>query len=543
MTTIAEAPLRRCHELHRAPPRPDIAAGWRRVQLSGLDQSMDVAECCGVEVDARSRLMLAAGPVLDRLAHDLADTPFALLLADSDARIIDRRSSAAATARALDAVKAMPGLRYCEQTSGVNSLATAHELRRPIAVDGDEHFLESLREFSCFGAPIINPLTRRLEGVLDVSGPAQERTALLKPFVLRAASAIEQRLVDASRGADKALLAAFQTMAARRNSAVVALGGDLILSNAAASDLLRGEDHVTLRTLTEGIAGSGRALRTTIGTVSGSTLDVEAQGIEGASGVIVTIASSVKGEARRRSPRRQSSRTVTLISGEPGTGRTTTAVRIAGRAVLIFDAAADCGLDWLAAAHTALASGQTLVIDNVDQLAPRAANRLRSAIRTSAATVVLTSAPTEQLTGEQAALAATALSRTELKPVRNYGSKFAELAYTILRQHHPLTDVRFTPTALDVLAAQPWPGNIPELIDVVASAAGHRSSGDITDRDLPASHSTRPPGRLTKLERVERDAIIAVLQSVNGNKVAAAAELGIGRTTLYARLRHYRIPA
>ncbi|WFR73862.1 helix-turn-helix domain-containing protein [Prescottella defluvii] len=56
--------------------------------------------------------------------------------------------------------------------------------------------------------------------------------------------------------------------------------------------------------------------------------------------------------------------------------------------------------------------------------------------------------------------------------------------------------------------------------------------------DLPEDY--RAPGRVARLggrERAERDAIIEALQESHGNKVHAAARLGISRTTLYSRIR------
>jgi transcriptional regulator of acetoin/glycerol metabolism len=46
---------------------------------------------------------------------------------------------------------------------------------------------------------------------------------------------------------------------------------------------------------------------------------------------------------------------------------------------------------------------------------------------------------------------------------------------------------------------------------------------------------------LTDLERVQRDEIIRVLREVGGNKAEAAKKLGIGRQTLYSKLKAYGI--
>ena len=42
-----------------------------------------------------------------------------------------------------------------------------------------------------------------------------------------------------------------------------------------------------------------------------------------------------------------------------------------------------------------------------------------------------------------------------------------------------------------------------------------------------------------KLDEIEMDYILAVLERVNGNQTQAAKMLGIGTTTLYRKLRHH----
>ncbi|MPZ04319.1 transcriptional regulator, partial [Micrococcus luteus] len=59
--------------------------------------------------------------------------------------------------------------------------------------------------------------------------------------------------------------------------------------------------------------------------------------------------------------------------------------------------------------------------------------------------------------------------------------------------------------------------------------------------ELPASHRGEGTVPLLGLERAEREAIIDALESAGGNKVRAAAALGVSRATLYRRLRTLRI--
>ena len=80
-------------------------------------------------------------------------------------------------------------------------------------------------------------------------------------------------------------------------------------------------------------------------------------------------------------------------------------------------------------------------------------------------------------------------------------------------------------------------------VPVLAASVAARRGGDITEMDLPAGYRISPRRRhLGLLEQAEHDTIVAVLAEEAGNKAHAAARLGIGRTTLYERIRRFGIP-
>jgi transcriptional regulator of acetoin/glycerol metabolism len=506
------------------------------------------------DVDRQSRLAVAAAPILDRLMDQLADTHFSVLLSDRTSRIIDRRLGQRSLDRALDRVLAFPGCQYLEETSGTNSLATAFELQKPIAVSGSEHFLEALKVFCCFGAPIVHPATRRVEGVLDVSGPADEFTPLLGPVVLRAAQDIQQHLLQGSRAIEQRLLAAFQSHSRGKVHGVLVFGENLILSNTAASDVVRNADHVTLRGIGSQIVGT-KPVAATITLTSGSEVDVKAQLIpDSLGGVLIEVAPSrdLKHAGRKHVSHKgptsdldshQWSARVVLITGEPGTGRTTEARTVAGPSSTILDAGSVEDKDdvWLAGAVRALRSTDPVLIDNIHTLPSRIASALTSEVRRSRATVVLVSSPLSELESAQSALASEAMDRRELPPLRAYGADFACVVMAMLKSLSPGGQLGITASALRSLAVQTWPGNLNELRTVLGFATQHRTVGDIIDSDLPLPHRSAPTRTLTRIEIAERDVIVSVLRSVKGNKVAAAKQLGIGRTTLYGRLHQYGI--
>jgi sigma-54 dependent transcriptional regulator, acetoin dehydrogenase operon transcriptional activator AcoR len=527
--------------------RPEIANAWRRAHISGLDPGMPVRDSEIVDIDQRSRLMQAAAPVLDAMIAELSDTHFSVLLADRDCAIVDRRLGARDLSKTLDKVMAVPGVRYVEDSTGTNSLATAYELHEPIAVTGEEHFLESLKIFCCYGAPIINPVTHRLDGVLDVTGPAAEYTALLGPFVRRAAREIEMRLIETARSAERQLLATFHEHARRKRHAVVVLSPTVVLSNPTAVDLVTGDDHSRLQSLTDGLRGPASVVRP-LTLSSGSEVVVRAQPIVGTDGVLYEVV------PRSSSPDRRTEQHETgrapgapaVVIGEPGTGRSRFAAKLGGPGAHHFDCVDSLKADtWLRDVLTVL-DGDTdraVILDDVHMLHRRAAAALTPALRKTVARVIMTSSPVDESEFEIAALTSVAIDRHELRPLRQYGPDFPDLAVSVLRELFGDHSLRIAPSTMRTLMAQPWPGNISDLRAVLSASVRDRRVGEIAVADLPDYIAVNRGGRrnLTLLEAAERDAIVKALADNGGNKSAAAAELGIGRTTLYQRLRHFNV--
>ncbi|MGB7239690.1 MAG: helix-turn-helix domain-containing protein [Rhodococcus sp. (in: high G+C Gram-positive bacteria)] len=541
--------------LHR---RPEIELAWHRAAMSGLDPGMDVRERTIADVDTRSSLTLAAGPVLDKMVDDLADTRFSILLADRTSRIVDRRVGDRTVGQALDRVLAVPGFQYLEEVSGTNSLATAFELRKPIAVTGDEHFLEALKLFACYGAPIIHPITHRIEGVIDVSGPVSDATTLLGPFLMRATRDIEQRLLEGSRIAEKQLLAEFQSHSNKVRHAVVALGENLVLANTAAADLVRGVDHVALRAIASELT-TRSDYEGSLVLASGLPVAVRASSVAGSNGGVlfeITEKSAPQPERLtagfRATPTTASAAAapplsrVVLVTGEPGTGKTTTALKIAGEARASFDSFDSIGTktQWFADVRSALSHPEaSVVIDNIDALEIKLVRQLSAVVSESACSVVLTSIPIAELSNPHRALASQALTRRELQPLRSYPHKLVSIVKSVVSEVAPGSAIEFAPSVFRSLAQHDWPGNLRELRAVIDFAVRGRDSGVVTELDLPQVIRPQPrAGRaLTLMEAAERDAIVAALRASRGNKTIAADALGIGRTTLYSRIQRYKI--
>lgn len=93
-----------------------------------------------------------------------------------------------------------------------------------------------------------------------------------------------------------------------------------------------------------------------------------------------------------------------------------------------------------------------------------------------------------------------------------------------------------------ILKAYPWPGNIRELKGVVKRAALLAKEDWITseDVDLP-DKPKQADGYALNDERTERTTILKALEATGNDRKAAAKLLGISRSTLYLKLKKYRL--
>lgn len=104
---------------------------------------------------------------------------------------------------------------------------------------------------------------------------------------------------------------------------------------------------------------------------------------------------------------------------------------------------------------------------------------------------------------------------------------------------------QITDRALECLVNYDWPGNVREMNNVLERSMILADGDLITEQDLPqelvqsAPHASRGIP-FQSLEEVERSHIRAVLNYVDGSRTKAAEILGIGRKTLYRKLKSFR---
>ena len=129
--------------------------------------------------------------------------------------------------------------------------------------------------------------------------------------------------------------------------------------------------------------------------------------------------------------------------------------------------------------------------------------------------------------------------RDDIMPLANaFLKRFSAQANRVLRG--------FTLQAADRLTSFEWPGNIRQLQNEIQRAVLLCEGPDVDAADLSVSEIRMVPSEghdtsFTLLEGGERNAIIQMRRETGGNKLETAKRLGIGRQTLYNKIKAYGI--
>ncbi|GAA0919806.1 hypothetical protein GCM10009549_38110 [Streptomyces thermoalcalitolerans] len=192
-----------------ADVRRPVLDSWKRCRFAGLEPHRTACPYVpGLGLD--DRLLRAAEPVLGDLAASLDEMGVTVVLCDGEGRMAQRRGGGRELLQRLDKVAFAPGCDASESVSGTNGVGTALSGRRPFYVVGREHFSDFLVPFACAGAPVRDPLSGRIEAVVDLTCLREHGDPAMLRVVREAVHGIEARLLEQATERERALLAAYR---------------------------------------------------------------------------------------------------------------------------------------------------------------------------------------------------------------------------------------------------------------------------------------------------------------------------------------------
>jgi sigma-54 dependent transcriptional regulator, acetoin dehydrogenase operon transcriptional activator AcoR len=560
--------------------RESVLASWRRSRQCGVRPD-DLAVPQDVETDTESRFRWAAEPVLQDLAERLSGTSNAILLADNRARLIHRWVLDTGLLPVLDRDFVTAQFCFGEEHVGTNGLGCPVEERRPFVVAGPEHYKDAFHHWTCVGAPVFHPISRQLEGIIDISCLYKDTNDLILPLVIDAVRHVEERLfLDASR-AEQTLLRHYLPVAKGSTRAVTALSDRTIMTNPLAARLLQNIDQAELwEHASQAVAANVEGFHE-FPLSPEETVAVRCTPIHDGGQLVGALLEFTRDPVpKRRNNRRRDTAPVLeglpgksavwravsaeallrvndglplLVVGEAGAGKLSFARAICaqsfpGRDVVVLDCAqepVDGVAAWSSRARKLLLGEAVAIFRHLDALGPESAAALSGAIDgmpSGPPHVLATLTATARLSPECLALVERfAAGRVEVPALRQRREDIPDIVTAILRRHGDDTErVRLSSDALQVLMRGAWPLNIRQLENALRSALSNRCGPEIGLGDLPCEVKRQATRRtLSPIEQVELDAIMAALEHAGHNRTRAASALGISRATLHRRLRAY----
>lgn len=567
-----------------AAARPEIVASWRRSQHSRVSVDHLSLPFTPIAI-AESKLMMAATPVLDEFARRLAGSPVSVVLADRGGRVVGRWSGERQLERQLEAESISLGFVLTEQYAGTNGIGTALETMRPVKVHGPEHYVQALHGLTCAAAPLRNPLSRQIEGVVNLACPNDEVNALLLPTVIDLARHIGKEMHARSTHREQAVLEAFLLANRTIHGPIVAISETFLMANSAAAPLLGGAEHAPLweqvpkslgeRALAGQIQLDHELRQATFrgvvvgGRTVGSIVELKPSGsirrraapesLVAAEGRLRSAGLVGRGQAWRHlcaAALRTCTDRPLVILGETGVGKRTWAEFLHSERSHSELRVVPAGLEdihgrrsWLRRLHRALVDPLvgTIVITNAQDLTPACARGVGELIdaATSMPFVIATMTTTNPAQARTMAALPAQLNASQtltIPPLRERPTDILPIVNHVLRSTAMgSASGRLSADALTALTHYSWPGNVRELCAVVRDTLGQRPRSVLTSVDLPAALQSGVTAGLSRMDAIERETLRRALVEVNGNKSAAAIALGISRRTLHRRIQRYRL--
>ena len=575
-----------------------VAASWLRSQAAGVSPEGGDIRYIG-DVDVASRLVHYAQPVLEKLIEYTEDVPLSVAVSDNKGRVLSRLDTNSAIGALVDTISLAPGFSYAESEVGTNGVGTVLESGRSVHIVGAAHFHERFQKYSCSGAPIRDPLSGHIEGVLDLTCLVEHSTPLLHSFVRSAASTIETALLHDRELNQRILFNAFSKMEAKTRVPLLVAGKNVLISTSKAQKIFDADEQRII--VQHALYLAERATKATeeIELSPQRTVKIRTTRISSGKsvvgvGVSIIDLTTVDAFVHETTPERK--RQLNIVNGPVvGTGRDVDSGSF-NQLSSVWKSAISLMREVIERKENLVVVGELgvgkekLIRDMLCEVYPDVAiidiepglhtNYVKTEIdaRGKGSVYLLLRHPERWTTGETISvkkvlsginshgkLAGVVAIVTEVEssesedkhlhrslrgifgrsiqvpPLRHRTNDLPHLVSQILIELSGNGVSEMGSETLEKLSAYSWPGNITELRHVLSDCLSKKPSGVIEVEDLPASIRLASIHASGILEHVEREAIVKSLEENDGNRMRAAKSLGIARSSLYRKMKIYKI--
>jgi GAF domain len=199
--------LRRAHErvLGGAPApaivRDVVTRSWERSARAGIDPEVHeppvVLGSREVAERWRDHPLSGCAPLVERLLCDFAyDARHIVVMSDAEGCLL-WSAGHSGVLEASEGIRFVPGTLWHESAAGTNGVGTALAVDHAVQIFSAEHYNRRVHAWTCSGAPVHDPETGRILGVIDLSSGLRAAHPHSLALVTAAAASVEMHLREA----------------------------------------------------------------------------------------------------------------------------------------------------------------------------------------------------------------------------------------------------------------------------------------------------------------------------------------------------------
>jgi signal transduction histidine kinase len=196
--------------------RAPVADSWRRSLHAGVDPMGSRLAPTAADRDQASALwdahpLKAAAPLIRGCLGSIADdSDHLIVVSDAGGVLLQIEGNARVRSQAADSMNFTEGALWSEHGAGTNAVGTALAADHAVQIFAAEHFVEVVHPWTCSAAPIHDPDTGELVGVIDLTGLHRNVHPHSLAVAMTTARAVERHLRYRLQERDDRLRALYQ---------------------------------------------------------------------------------------------------------------------------------------------------------------------------------------------------------------------------------------------------------------------------------------------------------------------------------------------
>lgn len=180
--------------------RAFVLDSWKRCRNGGTNPHHNAAAKVVKESDVqelwnRHLLHETLVPYIFSLSDTMLPSRHLVVFADAQGLLLTVAGDTSIQSAA-ERMNFVPGSQWLEENAGTNAIGTALALKAPVQIFAAEHYCAPVHGWTCSAAPITDPATHEILGVIDLTGMREYHHPHSLAVVQSIARAVEDRLRD-----------------------------------------------------------------------------------------------------------------------------------------------------------------------------------------------------------------------------------------------------------------------------------------------------------------------------------------------------------